>query len=268
MSEAALSSEQPELSVTITAWDIFFEPKELEIPADTTVEIVVVNEGAAPHNFSVDALDISIDVAPGETESVVIEAPTGEYEFYCNVPGHREAGMVGTLLVVLEPSSTISEVSAADNAGYAIVALPVPAGAIESQALGVANTNRIAGSFSNASGGEEQAIVWTEVGAELLAAPAGVESVAADVNESGVVVGWVIDPEGDSLPSVWVDGDQRTLDSSAPGGYASAINNRDQISGAIGPEWDRTSAYVLVSRFCGLIPSWSWRGPESGLGHQ
>ena len=92
-----LEATSTALSMTITTQDIYFDPDILEIPANTPVEVVIVNEGAAPHNFSVDALDISIDVAPGETESVVIEAPTGEYQSDCNVPGHREAGMVGTL---------------------------------------------------------------------------------------------------------------------------------------------------------------------------
>jgi uncharacterized cupredoxin-like copper-binding protein len=57
------------------------------------------NEGAAPHNFSIDELEIDVDIDPGAQEEVVINAPAGEYEFYCNVPGHREAGMVGTLVV-------------------------------------------------------------------------------------------------------------------------------------------------------------------------
>jgi uncharacterized cupredoxin-like copper-binding protein len=38
-------------------------------------------------------------VSPGDTGSATINAPAGTYEYYCNVPGHREAGMVGTLTV-------------------------------------------------------------------------------------------------------------------------------------------------------------------------
>ena len=55
------------------------------------------NAGAAPHNFSIDALKISQDQAPGETYEIAVNAPAGQYEYYCNVPGHKEAGMVGTL---------------------------------------------------------------------------------------------------------------------------------------------------------------------------
>jgi uncharacterized cupredoxin-like copper-binding protein/mono/diheme cytochrome c family protein len=85
---------------TITAHDIFFDPKALTIPANTDVTIHLPNEGAAPHDFSIDALKISVALDPGETDkTVVINAPPGTYEYYCNIPGHKEAGMVGTLTV-------------------------------------------------------------------------------------------------------------------------------------------------------------------------
>jgi uncharacterized cupredoxin-like copper-binding protein len=86
-------------TVEVVSHDIFFEPNEVTIPANTDVTVNLPNEGAAPHNFSIDALGIDVDMAPGATEQVVINAPAGEYEFYCNVPGHKEAGMVGTLIV-------------------------------------------------------------------------------------------------------------------------------------------------------------------------
>jgi FtsP/CotA-like multicopper oxidase with cupredoxin domain len=47
----------------------------------------------------VENLDISIDLPPGETKSVTVEAPPGTYYFYCNVPGHEAAGMFGYLMV-------------------------------------------------------------------------------------------------------------------------------------------------------------------------
>ena len=37
-------------------------------------------------------------VAQGKT-STTVELPAGTYDFYCTVPGHREAGMAGTLTV-------------------------------------------------------------------------------------------------------------------------------------------------------------------------
>jgi nitrite reductase (NO-forming) len=86
-------------TVEVDAHDIYFEPKEVSIPADTDVTVRVPNKGVTLHNFSIDALHIDVDIAPGATEEVVINAPAGEYEFYCNVPGHKQAGMFGILTV-------------------------------------------------------------------------------------------------------------------------------------------------------------------------
>jgi plastocyanin len=83
----------------VESYDIYFEPDELSIPADTDVTVRLPNAGAAQHNFSIDELGISVDIAPGATEETVINAPAGEYEYYCNVPGHKQAGMEGTLTV-------------------------------------------------------------------------------------------------------------------------------------------------------------------------
>ncbi len=83
----------------VTSFDIYFEPKEITIPADTDVPFTLPNDGAAAHNFSIDELSLSVDIAAGETAETTINAPPGTYEYYCNVPGHKEAGMVGALIV-------------------------------------------------------------------------------------------------------------------------------------------------------------------------
>jgi len=87
--------------------DIAFNPKELTIPANQDVTITLVNNGAALHNFSItdhkndglQNLNISVNVDPGQTQTVTINAPAGDYYFFCNVPGHEAAGMYGTLHV-------------------------------------------------------------------------------------------------------------------------------------------------------------------------
>jgi nitrite reductase (NO-forming) len=98
---------------TIEAHDIFFDPKEIEIPAGKPVKLLIPNLGATAHNFSIDALKISVDLPPGETKEVSINAPEGTYEYYCNVPGHKEAGMVGTL--VARPMKSADTAATADE---------------------------------------------------------------------------------------------------------------------------------------------------------
>ncbi|MGI8475895.1 MAG: cupredoxin domain-containing protein [Thermomicrobiales bacterium] len=94
---APASSSAP---VSLSMVDIAFEPTELTIAAGTDVVVNVVNEGAATHNFNIDALNIhSGDYAAGQKGTVTINAPAGTYEYYCSQPGHKEAGMVGKLIV-------------------------------------------------------------------------------------------------------------------------------------------------------------------------
>ncbi|MDF3041498.1 MAG: halocyanin precursor-like protein [Thermomicrobiales bacterium] len=85
------------VGATVESYDIYFEPAELTIPAGTEVTVTLPNEGVALHNFSIDELGISVDIVAGETKTVTINAPVGSYEYYCNVPGHKAAGMLGTL---------------------------------------------------------------------------------------------------------------------------------------------------------------------------
>jgi uncharacterized cupredoxin-like copper-binding protein len=92
---------------TITMVDIAFQPNALTIPANTDVTITLKNTGVTMHNFSVTDhnnpnvknLGINVNVQPGQTQTVTVNAPAGDYYFYCNVPGHEEAGMHGTLTV-------------------------------------------------------------------------------------------------------------------------------------------------------------------------
>ena len=87
-------------TVTIDMVDIAFEPSTFTIPANTDVEATFVNKGALPHNWTCEALDLKTpDVPGGETASLTINAAAGTYDFICSIPGHADAGMIGTLTV-------------------------------------------------------------------------------------------------------------------------------------------------------------------------
>jgi uncharacterized cupredoxin-like copper-binding protein/mono/diheme cytochrome c family protein len=85
-------------ALQVSAVDIAFEQKELSGPADTEFTITVTNNGNSPHDFTIDELNVKTKLLnPGESETVTINAPAGDYTYYCSVPGHRQAGMEGTL---------------------------------------------------------------------------------------------------------------------------------------------------------------------------
>jgi len=93
---AALPTE-----VTVKMVDLKFEPAAFSIPANTDVVVHLENTGALPHDFTIDELHISSGIVPaGGKATVKINAPAGTYTYYCSQPGHRTAGMFGTLTVV------------------------------------------------------------------------------------------------------------------------------------------------------------------------
>jgi plastocyanin len=104
---AASSSSKPTSStqaVDIKALDTLkFDPATVTVKSGTPVRLTIVNNGALEHDWVVDNLDgnkLSVDAKP-KTNATAEFTPTapGTYEFYCSIPGHREAGMKGTLTV-------------------------------------------------------------------------------------------------------------------------------------------------------------------------
>jgi len=93
-----------EESITIEASEFRFEPSRLEIPVGTEVAITLENEGAIAHNlFVVEPEKQTTTIQSSNETSFTVEfAETGTYAFHCNVPGHKEAGMRGTIRVVEE----------------------------------------------------------------------------------------------------------------------------------------------------------------------
>ena len=93
---AALELEAPE------SGDLAFDPKTLEADAGE-VTIKFTNPAAIEHDVHIekDGEDVAASdlVSDGDTTEASTELEAGEYVYYCSVPGHREAGMEGTLSV-------------------------------------------------------------------------------------------------------------------------------------------------------------------------
>lgn len=77
-----------------------FDQTELTAPAGE-VTIQLMNDSGTPHNVEIEGNGVeetSETITEGMTELTVTLEP-GEYEFYCAVDGHKDAGMEGTLTV-------------------------------------------------------------------------------------------------------------------------------------------------------------------------
>jgi outer membrane protein assembly factor BamB/plastocyanin len=101
--ERTAGAEGGDISATLEVVgtdDLRFEPADLEAPAGT-IEIVLTAEPAAPHDFVIEDIGdvVVVAVEAGQTASGTVTLEPGTYTFYCSVPGHRAAGMEGTLTV-------------------------------------------------------------------------------------------------------------------------------------------------------------------------
>ena len=84
----------------VTAVDYRFGQSELRAKVGETVALRLDNQDASGHSFDIDEYDLHVSMPPGQDALALFKADTaGTYTFYCSVPGHREAGMVGTLVV-------------------------------------------------------------------------------------------------------------------------------------------------------------------------
>lgn len=105
-------------SINVTAREFLFAPETLTVPVGQAVTVRLQNARATVHDFTVDNIPVTgveshgdrheMDKmaavhtsANGGREGKVTFTPTqpGRFVFYCTVPGHREAGMQGTLVV-------------------------------------------------------------------------------------------------------------------------------------------------------------------------
>ena len=119
------AAEGPVFEITLDAEEWLFVPAVLEVPVGHRVELTLVNHGMVEHDVEVvgvpvedievvggaeghgrlgsgyhDEGAVAAHAEPGTTATVVFTATeVGVYEFACTIPGHKEAGMVGKLVV-------------------------------------------------------------------------------------------------------------------------------------------------------------------------
>jgi plastocyanin len=78
-----------------------FEPSKLTAKAGT-VTIDYDNPSPVDHSIAIEAGGETLDeseIAADATLTATADLEPGKFVYYCTVPGHREAGMVGTLAV-------------------------------------------------------------------------------------------------------------------------------------------------------------------------
>jgi len=124
----ACSSGPEPMQVNMQASEFRFEPSTIEVKAGQQLTVMMQNMGTVEHDFVIQEIPVEGTAAEsataqpgmaghsmagtgmepavhmgamaGMTDSVTfIPTKPGTYEFFCAVAGHKEAGMVGTLIV-------------------------------------------------------------------------------------------------------------------------------------------------------------------------
>jgi uncharacterized cupredoxin-like copper-binding protein len=89
--------------VRLIAREFAYEPKDV-VTSTGGITFHVENRGATEHNFVVEGpsrrkLAEIATILPGKSEDVTAILAPGTYSIVCTLPGHRDAGMVGTVRV-------------------------------------------------------------------------------------------------------------------------------------------------------------------------
>lgn len=98
--EDAGAAEDQGAKAEFVAEDIKFTNAPTELAAGSNT-FELVNDGAILHDVTIEELgdEKVVEAEGGQSATGTVELEPGEYTYYCSVPGHRAAGMEGTLTV-------------------------------------------------------------------------------------------------------------------------------------------------------------------------
>ena len=123
---ACAGRSQPTTEITMEATDFAYKPLSITIPAGQPVSLMLKNSGKVEHDFVIDKInvtDISVSESgpaehhqmhqpkydlhffakAGETSPLKFMAmEPGTYEIFCSIEGHKEAGMIGQLIILAQ----------------------------------------------------------------------------------------------------------------------------------------------------------------------
>lgn len=87
--------------IKIVGSEFKFVPDQFTVQEGDTVKLTFTNNGSFPHDFVIEALGVrtnKLDVGESQTVTFVADK-AGTFTFVCSVGGHKDLGMMGTLVV-------------------------------------------------------------------------------------------------------------------------------------------------------------------------
>ncbi len=104
--------------VNFTAVDFSYQPSQVMIKKNIPIKVTFQNDGTVEHNIEIvsngkimivsesikghqHSEKVQLHAKSGESAESVWEATEeGTYQYYCTIPGHKESGMIGNLIVM------------------------------------------------------------------------------------------------------------------------------------------------------------------------
>jgi len=90
-------------SISISAVASGFKPAEFKVKANQPVTLAITGGDQWSHIFAFrdkSLSSIAVGIGTGEIRAITFKAPAkGEYEYFCDVPGHAGRGEVGKMIV-------------------------------------------------------------------------------------------------------------------------------------------------------------------------
>jgi nitrite reductase (NO-forming) len=92
-------------TVEIRSFEMGFEPATLEVAQVGFYTVTLINDGAIVHDITFPD-GTKIEAQAGQKASAQITIPAAGLEYICGIPGHKEAGMTGTIAVAGAAAAT------------------------------------------------------------------------------------------------------------------------------------------------------------------
>ena len=89
-------------TINVSAREFSFSLDATEVEAGTVI-VAIQNNGTMEHDFAIRGNGLeekTSKIHPGESASLTVVLEPGTYTYLCTVPGHEQAGMVGTFTVI------------------------------------------------------------------------------------------------------------------------------------------------------------------------
>ncbi len=94
--------QQPTVVFDVEISEYRFSPSTFEARAGDTVRFKIKNIGKEPHEFEFPDMKVESAIPPGDSGEVTLPSvKAGNYALQCDLPGHKEKGMSGMLVVTM-----------------------------------------------------------------------------------------------------------------------------------------------------------------------